>query len=29
VRDVFDRYVTDGVSIGERARWTTDRGIPT
>ena len=29
VRDVFERYVTDGVSIGELARWLTDRGIPT
>ena len=29
VRDVFARYVTDGVSIGELARWLTDRGIPT
>jgi site-specific DNA recombinase len=29
VREVFDRYVTDGVSIGELARWLTDRGIPT
>ena len=28
VRDVFDRYVTDGVSIGELARWLTDRGDP-
>jgi site-specific DNA recombinase len=29
VREVFDRYVNDGVSIGELARWLTDRGIPT
>ncbi len=29
VRDVFDRYVTDGVSIGELARWLTDRGVST
>ena len=29
VREVFDRYVSDGVSIGELARWLTDRGIPT
>lgn len=29
VREVFDRYVTDGVSIGELARWLTGRGIPT
>ena len=29
VREVFDRYVTDGVSIGELARWLTERGVPT
>ncbi len=29
VREVFDRYVNDGVSIGELARWLTDRGVPT
>jgi len=29
VRDVFDRYVNDGVSIGQLARWLTDRAIPT
>jgi len=29
VRDVFDRYVNDDVSIGELARWLSDRGIPT
>jgi len=29
VREVFDRYVTDGVSIGELARWLTDRGVLT
>ena len=29
VRDVFDRYVTDGVSIGELARWLTDREVLT
>ena len=29
VREVFDRYANDGVSIGELARWLTDRGIPT
>jgi site-specific DNA recombinase len=29
VREVFERYVTDGVSIGEIARWLSDRGVPT
>ncbi|MGH2871860.1 MAG: recombinase family protein, partial [Solirubrobacteraceae bacterium] len=29
VREVFERYVADGVSIGELARWLTDRGILT
>ena len=29
VREVFDRYVTDGVSVGELARWLTDRGVRT
>src|SRR4249919_2800120 len=29
VREVFDRYVGEGVSIGEIARWLTDRGILT
>jgi site-specific DNA recombinase len=29
VREVFDRYANEGVSIGELARWLTDRGIPT
>jgi site-specific DNA recombinase len=29
VRDVFTRYVTDGVSIGELARWLTDRAALT
>jgi len=29
VREVFDRYANDGVSIGELARWLTDRAIPT
>ena len=29
VREVFERYVTGGVSIGELARWLTERGIPT
>jgi site-specific DNA recombinase len=29
VREVFDRYVIDGCSIGELARWLTDRGVPT
>ena len=29
VREVFDRYANEGVSIGELARWLTDRAIPT
>jgi site-specific DNA recombinase len=29
VRDVFARYIDDGVSIGELARWLTERGVPT
>jgi len=29
VRDVFTRYVQDGVSIGELTRWLTDRGVQT
>jgi site-specific DNA recombinase len=29
VRDVFDRYVNDGASIGELARWLTERGVQT
>ena len=29
VREVFARYVNDGISIGELARWLTERGIPT
>jgi site-specific DNA recombinase len=29
VREVFARYVEDGVSIGEIARWLTERGVPT
>jgi site-specific DNA recombinase len=29
VREVFDRYVEDGASIGEIARWLTERGVPT
>jgi site-specific DNA recombinase len=29
VRDVFARYVNDGISIGELARWLTAQGIPT
>ena len=29
VRDVFDRYVNDGVSIGGLARWLTVRGVQT
>ena len=29
VREVFDRYVHDGASIGELARWLTQRGVPT
>src|SRR5450755_4781930 len=29
VRDVFDRYVEQGASIGELARWLTGRGVPT
>ena len=29
VRDVFDRYVNGGVSIGELARWLTERGVQT
>src|SRR5512133_847039 len=29
VRDVFARYINDGVSIGELARWLSDRGVPT
>jgi site-specific DNA recombinase len=29
VREVFDRYANESVSIGELARWLTDRGIPT
>ena len=28
VREVFARYVNDGVSIGELARWLTERGRP-
>jgi len=28
VREVFDRYVADGASIGELARWLTSRGVP-
>ncbi len=29
VREVFDRYINDGASIGELARWLTERGVPT
>jgi site-specific DNA recombinase len=29
VRDVFARYVQDGTSIGDIARWLTERGVPT
>jgi site-specific DNA recombinase len=29
VREVFDRYANEGVSIGELARWLTDRGVLT
>ena len=29
VREVFERYINDGVSIGELARWLSERGIPT
>ena len=29
VREVFARYVNDGTSIGELARWLTERSIPT
>jgi site-specific DNA recombinase len=29
VRDVFARYVHDGASIGELARWLTERGVRT
>jgi len=29
VRDVFARYVEEGTSIGELARWLTDRGVRT
>jgi DNA invertase Pin-like site-specific DNA recombinase len=29
VREVFERYINDAVSIGELARWLSERGIPT
>ncbi len=29
VRELFDRYVTDGCSIGALARWLTERGVQT
>ena len=29
VREVFARYINDGTSIGEIARWLTGRGVPT
>ena len=29
MREVFDRYVSEDVSIGELARWLTERGVPT
>src|SRR5665811_942871 len=29
VREVFRRYVEDGLSIGALARWLTEQGIPT
>jgi site-specific DNA recombinase len=29
VREVFTRYVQDGVSIGELVRWLNERGVPT
>ena len=29
VREVFERYINDGISIGEIARWLTERGVPT
>ncbi len=29
VREVFARYINDGVSIGELARWLSERGVPT
>jgi site-specific DNA recombinase len=29
VRDVFARYAQDATSIGELARWLTERGVPT
>jgi site-specific DNA recombinase len=29
VREVFDRYINDGTSIGELARWLSDRGVLT
>lgn len=29
VREVFDRYINDSISIGELARWLSERGVPT
>ena len=29
VREVFERYINEDVSIGELARWLTERGVPT
>jgi site-specific DNA recombinase len=29
VREVFERYINDGTSIGELARWLSERGVPT
>jgi len=29
VREVFARYVDEGISIGEIARWLSERGVPT
>ena len=29
VREVFARYINDSVSIGEIARWLSERGVPT
>ena len=29
VREVFARYINDGISIGQLARWLTDRGVLT
>ena len=29
VREVFTRYINESISIGEIARWLTERGVPT